>query len=1099
MEEEFNVLTVGLKDSKLIEASAGTGKTYSIAILVLRLIIEKHIPIEKILMVTFTKAAVAELESRIRKFIRLAYRYSSGKEIEDDTIKKVIGEPGSEKTKLLLNAVRSLDRLSVLTINSFCQKTIDEFTFETNQSFDYEIVTDDLILLKDASNRYFREVLNILDLDNFIGVQKSLKFEKMHQLLKKYLSGMKFIDSNLDQDSTITTIKQKITAKKDEFDVFLRDQFPLILTMQMKGNALLNEARAGNVGEFKRRFSEQINNPDKSAAYFSNYKFMETDFLNFVREIKCAENEFINFFYLDFFSRAEEEIKRIKLKKGSLSYDDQIKTIHRTLSSELFKEKLAKKFQAVFIDEFQDTDKHQYEIFSEVFSGNSVVFYIGDPKQAIYGWRGADLDTYKQAKKNVGGSVFSMNKNYRSTKKMIEALNILMNPDPGFNMFMDDEITYLNVGQGKSGLGIMSDQDREVLPITIWNLDTNDFATNDAAVAQEIYRLLTNDVKINGRKITPKDIGILVRDNKEGDKIKKSLARLNIPSVKRDETKVLNSDESALIKYLLNAVISPERGAINRALKSTYSIFSTEKLITLDEEKQTEIFIGLRKILTEEGVYNMILSFLRIYGVRKYCMKDVSGQRVLTNINQIAEILHKIEKQFKYTPDELLIWMDRSSDESNEEYEQRVESDDEAVQISTIHKAKGLEYNIVFAPCLSIIPKPKFLEAGNVNDFKKDGEYFFTLNYPLLSPEDKINFGRQKEQENRRLIYVALTRAVYKCYISLVPRIYGRSKVLVSSSLSEITDQYKNGSELIEIKQISKDDFESVKADYKQHAEAIEFSPKAKPKIEIKNTFGIHSFSALSKVHHSVLYEKTEMGKQDEYDQFIFDDLGRGANVGTALHSIFERLDYNNPGTWKQTLEEASKYYPNIIKEERLELFRQMVTHMMNVEITCNAEKFALNEITNEQKITELEFCFSMDKVNKTKLNEILGDEADLGGEADIEGLMTGFIDLFFEHKGKYYILDWKSNYLGNAIESYGKEGLNEAMKSSNYNLQYMIYTIAVKRWLETRIENFDYDLQFGGIVYLFLRGVRDGHQTGIFTTKPGLDKIESLEKLFKK
>ena len=151
MAKDFNVLTVLLKGSNLIEASAGTGKTYSIAILALRLIIEKEIPLEKILMVTFTKGAVAELESRIRKFVRLAYKYASGKAIDEPMIKEVVRESNEKKIILLRKAVQSLDSLSVMTIHSFCLQTIDEFTFETNQSFDYEMITDDSQLLNDAS------------------------------------------------------------------------------------------------------------------------------------------------------------------------------------------------------------------------------------------------------------------------------------------------------------------------------------------------------------------------------------------------------------------------------------------------------------------------------------------------------------------------------------------------------------------------------------------------------------------------------------------------------------------------------------------------------------------------------------------------------------------------------------------------------------------------------------------------------------------------------------------------------------------------------------------------------------------------------------
>ncbi len=1092
MEKDFYVLDVKLEGSKLIEASAGTGKTYSIAILALRLILEKQIPLEEILMVTFTKAAVAELESRIRKFVRLAYKYSAGKEISDPTIQAVVGVVNEEKKALLRKAVQGLDSLSVMTIHSFCQKTIGEFTFETNQSFDYEIITDDSALLKDASNRYYREVLNVLDVEYFKEIWKGLKRDKMHELLKKHLLGMKFIDSSLDEDATLLAIKQHIADKQVAFDDFIVRNFIQILTLQIKSNALLTDAKAGNVEEFKRRFRDQIKKP---AGYFSNFEFMVADFQKHEQGIKYAENEFFNYFYLSFLRHSSGEIEKTKQQKGYISYDDQIKTIHTALKNESFREKLAQKYKAVFIDEFQDTDKQQYEIFSDVFSASSIVFYIGDPKQSIYGWRSADLDTYKEARKNVDGSVFSMNKNFRSTKGMIDALNVLMNPDESFNMFVDDDIRYVNVGQGASGLGKMCDQGKAVLPVTIWEFDENDYETVYKAVAQETYRLLTGDVEIKGRKITPRDIGILVWGKKEGDAIKKTLAGFNVPSVKRDEAKVLESCESGMIKHLLKAVVSPGRGDINRALNSSYFGFTTETLKTLDDEKQIAVFIGLRKTLLAEGVYNMISSFLTIYGVRACCMKDILGQRVLTNINQIAEILHKKEKQSRLTPDELLVWMDRSSGEADEDYEQRVESDDDAVQISTIHKAKGLEYNIVFAPCLSMIPKKKFLEKGNINDFKKNGGYFFTLNYPGLSEEDRIGFDSQKEQENKRLIYVALTRAVYKCYISIVPRKYKKDQV--PSSLSDIIGHFKNESPgLIEFDTFSNDGFVTNTVNYHPGNGGLEFSPRPKPEIEIKNAFGIHSFSALSHVHLSAPFEKVELGDKESYDQFIFQDLGRGANVGTALHSIFELLDFNAVDSWDRTIQDASKYYPSIVKAESLHLFGQMVSHVMHTELSCGEETFALHQVKNGQKLTELEFYFSMDNVNKMAINEALGIEAQLEGEADMQGLMHGFLDLFLEHNGRYYILDWKSNFLGNRLEDYGRDGLAEGMKGNNYYLQYYIYTVAMKRHLENKLPGFDYERDFGGVIYLFLRGVRSNNSTGIFYAKPALHQIESLENL---
>ena len=221
MEKDFNVLTVELQGSKLIEASAGTGKTYSISILVLRMIIEKNIPIEKILMVTFTKAAVAELESRIRKFVRLAYRFASGKAIHDTTIKEAIGKLNEEKKELLRKAVQSLDSISVMTIHSFCQKTIDEFTFETNQSFDYEVVQDDSSILSDLVNVYRREVVNTIeDYEGFKEINSYLNYDKMGDILKKCLEEKTFLDIDLTQPQNLN---ETINQSTETFNV-LNDQ-----------------------------------------------------------------------------------------------------------------------------------------------------------------------------------------------------------------------------------------------------------------------------------------------------------------------------------------------------------------------------------------------------------------------------------------------------------------------------------------------------------------------------------------------------------------------------------------------------------------------------------------------------------------------------------------------------------------------------------------------------------------------------------------------------------------------------------------------------------------------------------------------------------
>jgi len=1112
-DNDFKVLTEDLYDSKVIEASAGTGKTFSVAVLVLRLILEREIPVEKILMVTFTKSAVAELESRIRKFIRQAYRYAFRKlELpEDSKVKMAVDAAGKsieEKRDLLRKAVQGLDSLSVMTIHSFCQKTIDEFTFETGQPFDYEIMQDDSELLKSASNKYLRENLNAIeDLEKFRKLENDIKFENMHELLRKHLQGMTFIDSNtlIELDEVEENERIKLEALKSKIE----QEFSKIKGVDISNRTELGRSR-NSVDDFLPVFI-------KHCCVKKEYKYIELfDFIYFDHGKKYGEAlELQNITYLDFFRKSKDFINKIKQEKGYIFYDDQIKTVFNALSNNSLIQKIASKYRAVFIDEFQDTDNFQYEIFKTVFTDNQgdpaekpVVFYIGDPKQSIYGWRGADLDTYKTAKADLDEPrVRRMNTNYRSTGKMVDALNAFINPGGGFNLFMDDKIEYYNVDQGAAGLGTLSDNGMEPEPITLWKFGVNNEKENLKAVTREIFRLLDTNVKITGlqagdRKIIPGDIGVLVRDNREGDIVKNELAKYNIPSVKRDDKKVLDSDEADMVRYLLKAVITPNRGDINRALLSKYVGFDFESVRTIDDEKHTDIFMGLKKTLGEEGIYNMISEFLTIYDVRSKCMKDVLGQRVLSNINQIAELLHKAEKQRKYTPDELLVWMQRGPGETSEEFEQRVESDEDAVQISTIHKAKGLEYNIVFAPCLCMLPRFKHLAKNNVNDFKKNGKYYFTFNYSALSPEDQEILNTQKEQENRRLIYVALTRPVYKCYISYMPRAYFGA--IKRSSMDDMFERYNNGRpDLINIIDLSQERIGDPDRKFElPAAERKEFYSKPAPDIEIKNTFGIHSYSALSKAHHAAPFEKAELGNPEDYDQFIFQELGRGANVGTALHSIFERLLFSKPDTWDQTILDASKYYPNIIRERNeerdepgnLELIRQLVNNVMRAEINCNGYSLRLLDLADDKKLPELEFYFSVDKVNRQVINLYLGEDAKLGGESDIEGLMTGFIDLVFEHNGKYYILDWKSNHLGNDVKNYEAVGLEAAMIGSNYHLQYMIYTVALKRWLEKKKANFDFEAHFGGVIYVFLRGIRENGKTGIYFKCPSKGDIEKLD-----
>jgi exodeoxyribonuclease V beta subunit len=1080
VEKEFDVMNTDLQGRNLIEASAGTGKTYSVAILVLRLVIEKKIPVEKILMVTFTKAAVAELESRIRKFVRMAYRYSAGKGEADNTIRGIIDTAGKKESLAeLKKAVQSLDELSVMTIHSFCEQSLMQYPFETGQSFRFDIATDISDIRDLVVNDYWRKKINTLDPDLFTHFSEFLTRKMVQDVLDKALDGKDYIFGGIDEDEVLNQIRRSIEDTENAWEDFKNH---IILNFNaIIGRQPDNQNAMGLIEKFSSSPSAFIDEFVKRCGknYIVKHFPEENRLCSIYLDQKSNLDELSRQFVYNLFKLAISDltnrVEAIKSRRQVIDFDDQIKMLHEAVEKGTVNSVLSSRYDAVFIDEFQDTDKLQYEIFNGLYS-EKILFYIGDPKQSIYGWRKADIATYKVARDSVD-TVHKMNLNFRSTTELINALNSFFSIE---NPFSDPEIVYRDVEPGLHDLGLMTENNVPVSHIDIYGFDKK--AEIGRFVVSEIRRLLSDgDIQLNGNDIKPSDIAIIVRKNKEGRAIKKLLSKVNIPAVTIDDSKVMSSDEAGIIRYLMDAVIQPDRGALNRVLLNPCFDTDSESVQNLEEETHLENFRELRKIWHDSGVYNMLFRFYYLYNVRHHCLgMGVEGQRILTNFHHIAEILHQAEMKNKYTPNELLVWSQRVQDDEQDEYEQRIESQDDAVQVTTIHKCKGLTYKVVFAPHLDLK-----VEERDIYEFRENGRYWFTH-----QPTDtQMQLWREQiEQENRRLIYVTLTRAQYKVYVCV-----NNANYYSGSSLKKFPVQSQS--------QWDGGENGGLPAPLEK-AELTKFAAKPVPGIIIKNPFGIHSFSALSNAHHSAPFEKTDLPGNENFDRFIFQELGRGANVGTALHSIFERLDFSRQDSWLQTIHDASKYYPNIIKEKddekhtesNIELIHQMVQHVMKAEINIQGKRFRLCEIDNERKLPELEFLFSVDKVNRQVINKYLGDDAKIGGDTDIEGLMTGFMDLVFEHEGKYYILDWKSNHLGNGLENYNPAAMNEAMTGNNYHLQYLIYTVALKRWLEMRIKDFDFDTHFGGVIYVFLRGVREEGQTGIYTNRPGKQQIDELD-----
>ena len=1125
--QAFNPATVALQNSNLIEASAGTGKTYSIAILTLRLVLEKQIPIQQILMVTFTKAAVAELETRIRQFMRNALKAAQGLAIGDETIIKIVEAAmqnnslgKTETERLLKEAVLFLDETAILTIHSFCQRVLTEFAFETRQVFGAEILTDAKAVLTDKVNAFWRKYITTLKtglLKELIAVK--LDREKLLDVLMNAMAGktmlpLQPVPLNFLSPANQSALCEALGAMNTEIETIKTN-----LVQYIVSNETAIRIATEKNAHTKRNLLHLLNRPDALLAAIIDTKekvYVQKTYLEIltkyeqIEKIEMEKEVEVRRLLSHVFKLAIEvitaEMEQYKQQNNQLGFDDMITKLHQAVvvdNNPGLISSLQEKYKAAFIDEFQDTDKMQYEIFDRLFAARSVLFYIGDPKQSIYAWRKADIFTYFKAGQEVTNR-FGMDTNYRSSKRFIEAMNFFFVPAPGFDTFHfageQHQFGYLPVEAPPGSLKdeLHHGQNPET-PITIFENPNNE-SISETVVAQIIQLLSDSSYTIPGngkpRNIRPSDIGILVRKNKQAAAIKKLLSKYCIPAVTIDDTKLLQSDEARLVLYILSAVLDITASGINKALLSPLTGFNAAAILAMDDELAVSRFKNYQYLWEQEGVYVMLSKFLADYKVKRVLLNNATenGERIITNILQLMEVLHKLQTQKQFSMQELASWLKRGiegMEVEGDEFEQRVESDEESVKIVTIHKSKGLEYNIVFAPFLDLNASTDF-ELVTFRD-ASTGDYLFAA-HALLNEEQLRITEKQLEQENRRLIYVAITRAVYKCYINR--NTYNKFS---QSALAPFINAIKETKPPL----IAFETAPAIPQSYRYTSGTAQLEPAY---LQAANfhlaeiNWRKLSYTYLDPGHTPIF--KPGTGKAlAEYDEFIFRQLKRGANTGNLVHYIFERIDFTDAAYWPKIIADALKrFMPNAPATYALQL-TAMLQQVTAVNISPMQPAFCLADLQKDQRITELEFDFNVAPFSPDAVNNLSTAEVNfqVRNARELEGIMNGKIDMFFEHAGKYFILDWKSNFLGDQPSSYSKQNIHAAMTESNYHLQYLVYTLAVKKYLQLRLPGFNYATHFGGVIYLFIRGVRKGASQGIFTFIPPESLINELDKLLSK
>lgn len=1176
----LNAMTFPLHGARLIEASAGTGKTFTIAGLYLRLLLghgsqqTKHqvpLTVDQILVVTFTEAATAELRDRIRARIHDARLAFARGQSHDPVIKPLLAEVVDHKqaAEILLQAERQMDEAAVYTIHGFCQRMLTQNAFESGSRFNNEFVTDESHLKAQVVADYWRR--NFYPLPVHLAAEVRRLWSAPATLLgdiSRYLTGSPVSLSVPAMSGSLSELHQQNLQQIDQLKALWREH-------QDDLPALISDSDVNKRSYSKKSLPvwlETVNAWAASETLDYAYpdqleKFAQTALIEKTPQgtppthaVFSVIDEFIAdpiSLKAPLLAHAIEHCRtmlaKAKQQKQWLSFDDLLTQLSAAIDnddSEQLAERIRTLYPVAMIDEFQDTDPLQYSIFSRIYLNHPQcgLFMIGDPKQAIYGFRGADIFTYIKARTQVN-SHFTLGTNWRSSAAMVAAVNQVFEL-PQSPFIYDQDIPFLPVAhspKAEQRIWTMAGQTQPAL--TYWLQETQEkpLAKGEylnamaQATADQIQTILTaaqhqqaHFVNDKGQQIIQAgDIAVLVRTGSEGRLVKDALAKQGIASVylsNRDS--VFTSSVAQDVQRLLQALLTPEN---DRALRASLAseIFALDagtldKLNNDENEWEAAIneFKEYRKLWSERGVLPMLRSVISKRHIAERLLADLGGERQLTDLMHIGELLQQASIDLD-SDHGLLRWLAQAiSDAENglggsDDEIQRLESERNLVQIVTIHKSKGLEYDLVLLP---FVLSYRQASEAKYYDAEQDRTILdITRQDAALAAADK-----ERLAEDLRLIYVALTRAVYGCFIGAAPLRNGRSTKeptgVHHSAMGYLLQDGQPGGidDLIlaieqQVKRLECVQLTALPESYdtplitetgeQQVLSASELSQTIDRNWRITSYSGLvkqgaHHGDDFTDLMHLDIDSSQEHDEQQENEpQASIFTFPRGARPGTFLHSLFEEVEFTEPAT----SEENTAIITRLLESEQLDLswlaiLQQLIDTVLDTPL--DGKQLRLNQKSPSQRLVEMEFMLPIEVLSAAALNRVIQRHDPLSAKAGdlgfytVQGMLKGFIDLVFEHQGKYYVLDWKSNHLGDEVSFYHGDALKAAMAEHRYDLQYQIYALALHRFLRSRLANYNYNTHFGGVYYLFLRGMDGASEHGIFSAKPSLELLSDMDKL---
>ncbi len=1197
----FDPVEIPLSGINLVEASAGTGKTYAIASLYVRLLIETRLETKDILVVTFTNAATDELKNRIRQRIKDALDVFLSGNTDDPFLKRLYQSIEDKQTarKLLLNAIRCFDEAAIFTIHGFCLRILRDHAFESCSLFDTDFIEDNSKFLQEIVNDFWRNHAYSASPIFLNYMSSKIDLSGFYDIVKKG-TGNPFlainadkteISSNGEEDvenrcvevyneaSNIWETEREYVISCISSDTSLNRQTYSKKTVETLFSNLETYFSSGFPLPLPEKFDYMCFNPPVSNAFKTTSKptiqnhhfFIKCGQLKDIAE-QLAEifNNKIIGLKMALFEYARRESYRKKQEQNVRSFDDLLIDLHNALKGTRGKGLtglINNRYKAALIDEFQDTDPLQYEIFTSIYnSKDCILFIIGDPKQSIYSFRGADIFAYIRAVKDID-KLWTLKENYRASERLISAVNAIF--ENANHPFVFDALSFVPVkpGNPKKREVLRINGNIDMSPLKLWLIerrsDGKPVYANDAremlykATAGEIVRLLTmgdsGEAVIDNKNVSASDIAILVRTNREARGMKMALNSVNVPCVIYSTENIFTTHEAYEISYILAAIAEPSNESrVKAALVTDMFGITGNQLAQITENEiiwndYLERFVSYRILWLNSGFMNMARTLIAQEKIKARLLAMPDGERRLTNVLHCLELLHNYSVKYKSSPEGTIKWLQRKMEldyaSDAEEYQIRLETDEAAVKIITIHRSKGLEYPIIFCPfCWG---SSEMNNNQTIIYHNEKNNLCPTMDMSLTTDESIKRFYELEQlAENVRLLYVSLTRAKHRCYLACgsinrsetsavayilhPPPITSEdfSVETLKSHINKLTDLEKrtqieklinrsDGS--IEILPIPEPEENSYKPIKQQDFYPV---PRLFNGIIEKN-WHISSFSSITsgKEQNAELpdrdksiTESTPIFTKSSVDSLDIFNFPRGTNAGSCLHNIFEHIDFSlaNTDIIKQEIAERLGRFG--IQSIWTDTIFRTIRNVLNVSIETGKKTLKLSMLNPTDKIHELEFYLPLQLINPKTMGQVFGSSKEnkqYSRYADIikglefnpvKGMLRGFIDMVFEFDGMFYIIDWKSNFLGPSIEDYNQVALRNTMEQEFYFLQYHLYTVAINSFLSFRNKGYTYDKHFGGVFYMFLRGidVQKGQEYGIFFDRPSEGLVTEFNRYLK-